>query len=60
VRSVAEIAGVERKMHFFVDGPSHIARCSCRAYPLETAEAFCDGHTVSFASSAGSGRRSIL
>jgi transposase len=46
--ALAEIAGVERKIHFFAIDP-HSDACFVRAYPAETAEAFCDGHNAAFA-----------
>jgi hypothetical protein len=50
--ALAEIAGVERKIHFFaVDLPQSEA-CFAQAYPAETTEetteAFCDGHNAAF------------
>ena len=41
--ALAEIAGVERKIHFFAMDLPHSDACFVRAYPAETAEAFCDG-----------------
>jgi hypothetical protein len=42
--ALAEIARVERKVHFFAMDLPHSDACFVRAYPEETAEAFCDGH----------------
>src|SRR5215208_2708823 len=47
--ALAEIAGVERKIHFFAMDLPHSDACFVRAYPAEAAEAFCDGHTAAFA-----------
>ena len=47
--ALAEIAGVERKIHFFAMDLPHSDACFVRAYPAETAEAFCDGHNGAFA-----------
>src|SRR5262249_52901010 len=46
--ALAEIAGVERKIHFFAMELPHSDACFVRAYPEETAEAFCDGHNAAF------------
>ena len=46
--ALAEIAGVERKVHFFAMDLPHSDACFVRAYPEETAEAFCDGHNAAF------------
>jgi transposase len=46
--ALAEIAGVERKIHFFAMDLPHSDACFVRAYPEETAEAFCDGHNAAF------------
>jgi hypothetical protein len=46
--ALAEIAGVERKIHFFAMDLPHRDACFVRAYPAETAEAFCDGHNAAF------------
>src|SRR5499433_1055851 len=46
--TLAEIAGVERKIHFFAMDLPHSDACFMRAYPEETAEAFCDGHNAAF------------
>jgi transposase len=47
--AVAEIAGVECKIHFFAMDLPHSDACFVRAYPAETSEAFCDGHNAAFA-----------
>src|SRR5690349_3828527 len=47
--AVAEIAGVERKIHFFAVDLPHSDACFVQAYPAETTEAFCDGHNAAFA-----------
>src|SRR5499433_1844684 len=47
--ALAEIAGVERKIHFFAMDLPHSDTCFVRAYPEETGEAFCDGHNGAFA-----------
>jgi transposase len=46
--ALAEIAGVEGKIHFFAMDLPHSDACFVRAYPAETAEAFCDGHNTAF------------
>src|SRR5215472_13731352 len=46
--ALAEIAGVERKIHFFAMDLPHSDACFVRAYPEETTEAFCDGHNAAF------------
>jgi transposase len=46
--ALAEIAGVERKIHFFAMDLPHSDACFVRAYPEETAEALCDGHNAAF------------
>jgi transposase len=46
--ALAEIAGVERKIHFFAMDLPHRDSCFMQAYPAETAEAFCDGHNAAF------------
>jgi hypothetical protein len=55
---VAEIAGVERKIHFFAVDLPHSDACFVQAYPAETTEAFCDGHNAHSASSAAYRSRS--
>ena len=57
--ALAEIAGVERKVHFFAMDLPHSDACFVRAYPAETAEALCDGHNAAF-SFFGKVPRSIL
>jgi transposase len=47
--ALAEIAGVERKIHFFAMDLPHSDACFAQAHPAETAEAFCDGHNAAFA-----------
>ena len=47
--ALTEIAGVERKIHFFAMDLPHSDACFVQAYPAETAEAFCDGHNAAFA-----------
>jgi transposase len=47
--ALAEIAGVESKIHFFAMDLPHSDACFVQAYPAETAEAFCDGHNAAFA-----------
>src|SRR3984893_160945 len=46
--AVAEIARVERKIHFFAVDLPHSDGCFVQAYPAETTEAFCDGHNAAF------------
>jgi transposase len=46
--ALAEIAGVECKIHFFAMDLPHGDACFVQAYPAETAEAFCDGHNSAF------------
>jgi transposase len=57
--ALAEIAGVERKIHFIAIDLPHSDACFVQAYPAETTEAFCDGHTAAF-SFFGGVPRSIL
>ncbi len=45
----AIINGVRRKVHFLVVPIPHSDAIFVKAYPAETAEAFCDGHVVAFA-----------
>jgi transposase len=47
--ALAQIAGVECKIHFFAMDLPHSDACFVRAYPAETSEAFCDGHNGAFA-----------
>ena len=51
--AVAGIAGVERKVHYFVLDLPHSDGCLVKAYPAETTEAFLDGHVSAFAFWAG-------
>jgi transposase len=46
--ALAEIAGMERKIHFFAMDLAHSEACFVQAYPAETTEAFCDGHNAAF------------
>ena len=45
----AVIGGVTRKVHFLVVSLPHSDAIFVKAYPAETAEAFCDGHVAAFA-----------
>ena len=45
----AVIAGVKRKVHFFVLHLPHSDGIFVKAYPAETTEAFCDGRVSAFA-----------
>ena len=47
--ALAEIDGVEQKIHFFAMDLPHSDGCFVQAYPAETTEAFCAGHTAAFA-----------
>ena len=47
--AVAVIAGVERKVHYFVLDLPHSDGCFVKAYPAETTEAFLDGHVSALA-----------
>ena len=47
--AVAVIAGVERKVHYFVLDLPHSDGCFVKAYPAETTEAFLEGHVSVFA-----------
>lgn len=47
--AVAVIGGVEQRIHFLAVDLPHSDACFVRAYPAETAEAFCDGHNAAFA-----------
>ncbi len=47
--ALAEIGGVEQKIHFFAFDLPHSDACFVQAYPAETTEAFCAGHTAAFA-----------
>ena len=46
--ALAEIGGVEQKVHFFAMDLPHSDACFVQAYPAETTEAFCAGHTAAF------------
>src|ERR1700675_1611286 len=46
--ALAEIGGVEDKIHFLAMDLPHSDACFVQAYPAETAEAFCDGHNGAF------------
>ena len=46
--ALAEIGGVERKIHFFAMDLPHSDACFVQAYPAETTEAFCAGHVAAF------------
>ena len=52
--ALAVIAGVERKVHYFVLDLPHSDGCFVKAYPGETTEAFLDGHVSAFAFLGGS------
>jgi transposase len=45
-KALAEIVGVERKIHFFAMDLPHSDACFVQAYAAETAEAYCDGHNA--------------
>jgi transposase len=47
--ALAVIGGEERKIHFFCVDLPHSDACFVKAFPAETAEAFCDGHDAAFA-----------
>ena len=47
--AVAVIGGKERRIHFLAVDLPHSDACFVKAYPAETAEAFCDGHNAAFA-----------
>jgi transposase len=42
------IDGQKRKIHFLVVDLAHSDAMFVKAYPAETAEAFCDGHVAAF------------
>ena len=42
------IAGRKVRFHYFCVDLPHSDGCFVRAYPAETAEAFCDGHVAAF------------
>jgi transposase len=46
--ALAEIGGAEQKIHFFAMDLPHSDACFVQAYPAETTEAFCAGHTAAF------------
>src|SRR5665213_3261705 len=46
--ALAVIGGVERKIHFFAMYLPHSDAGFVQAYPAETTEAFCAGHTAAF------------
>jgi transposase len=46
--ALAVIGGVERKIHFFAMDLPHSDACFVQAYPAETTEAFCAGHSAAF------------
>ena len=46
--ALAEIGGVEQKIHFFAMDLPHSDACFVQAYPAETTEAFCAGHSAAF------------
>ena len=46
--ALAEIGGVEQKIHFFAMDLPHSDASFVQAYPEETTEAFCSGHTAAF------------
>src|SRR4051812_11798176 len=47
--AVARSGGEERRIHVFCLDLPHSDACFVKAYPAETAEAFCDGHNAAFA-----------
>ena len=46
--ALAEIGGVERKIHFFAFDLPRSDACFVQAYPAVTTEAFCAGHAAAF------------
>jgi transposase len=46
--SLGVIGGVECKLHYFAMSLPHSDAFFMKAYPAETTEAFCDGHTAAF------------
>ena len=46
--ALAEIGGVEQKIHFFAMDLPHSDASFVQAYPGETTEAFCEGHVAAF------------
>jgi transposase len=57
--AVAVIGGEERKIHVFCLDLPHSDACFVKAYPAETAEAFCDGHNAAFAFFGGVAQRML-
>ena len=51
--AVPVIAGVERRLHYFLLDLPRSDDCFAKAYPGETTEAFLDGHASAFAFWAG-------
>src|SRR3712207_6689807 len=47
--AVAVIEGEARRIHFLAVDLPHSDACFVKAFPAETAEAFCDGHNAAFA-----------
>lgn len=47
--ALGEIGGVRCKLHYFAMALPHSDAFFIKAYPAETAEAFCDGHLAAFA-----------
>lgn len=47
--AAAVVGGEERKIRFICLDLPHSDACFVKAYPAETAEAFCDGHNAAFA-----------
>jgi len=47
--ALAVIGGIEQKVHYMVIDLPHSDACFVKAYPAETAEAFCDAHVAAFA-----------
>ena len=47
--ALGEIGGVVRKLRYFAMALPHSDAFFIKAYPLETTEAFCDGHVSAFA-----------
>jgi transposase len=57
--AVAVVGGEERRIHFFCLDLPHSDAGFVKAYPAETAEAFCDGHGAAFAFFGGVPRRML-
>ena len=53
------VAGVERKAHYLVVDLPHSDDAFVQAFPAETTEAFCAGHTAAFAYFGGVPRRIV-